>query len=205
VVSNKHDQDKGENREGLLVMLAHLHGLDEQQMDELGLYKISVLGVQYAIAYLERDQYGSAGDTLKTWFQKWYAVSIEGVELNIDSARGLAMPCQLFDHAAAFARVTKWLAYNHIGHVKERPPKGFKGNRGLHLPPGQFVGKRMLLCFDYELLTPARPGQLRTRRAQDHPTQEPLQEVRSPPPLRHRSLHLLGLYSRPLLPRAHED
>jgi hypothetical protein len=133
-----------------------------------------VLGVWYAIAYLERDQCGSAGATLKTWYPKWYAVSIEGVELNIDSARGLAMPCQLFDHAAAFARVTKWLAYNHIGHVKERPPKGFKGSKGLHLPPGQFVGKWMLLCFDYELLTPARPGKPRTRRAQDHPTQEPL-------------------------------
>jgi hypothetical protein len=30
--SNKHEQDKGENREGLLVMLAHLHGLNEQRM-----------------------------------------------------------------------------------------------------------------------------------------------------------------------------
>lgn len=93
--SNKHDQDKGENREGVLVMLAHLHGLNEQRMEELGLYKISVLAVWYAIAYLERDQCGSAGATLKTWYHKWYAVSIEGVELNIDSARGLAMPCQL--------------------------------------------------------------------------------------------------------------
>ena len=139
--TNKHGQHEGENREGLLVVLAHLHGVSEEKMGELGLYKISVLGVWYAIAYSERDQFGSAKDNLKAWFAKWYATSMMDTELNIDSARGLAMPCQLFDHAVAFARVTKWLTYNHIGHVKERPPKGFKGSKGLHLPPGEFVGE----------------------------------------------------------------
>jgi hypothetical protein len=138
--STKHGQDEGDNREGLLVVLAHLHSLTEQRMEELGLHKISVLGVWYAIAYSERDQYGSAKDKLEPWFTKWYATSMERVELSIGSARGLAFPCQLFDHAPAFARVTKWLAYNHVGHVKERPPKGFKGPRCLHLPPGEFVG-----------------------------------------------------------------
>ncbi|KAF1922049.1 hypothetical protein BDU57DRAFT_584981 [Ampelomyces quisqualis] len=138
--SNTHGQEEGENREGMLVMLTHLHGLAEQRMQELGLHKISVLGVWYAIAYCERDQYGSAKDELKAWFEKWYATSIERFELDIDSARGLAFPCQLFDHALAFARVTKWLAYNHVGYVKQRPPKGFKGHRGFHPPPGEFVG-----------------------------------------------------------------
>ena len=142
--TNKHGQHEGENREGLLVVLAHLHGLDEQRMEELGLYKVSVLGIWYAIAYAERDQLEAAKRTLKSWFAKWYATSMEGIELNMDSARGLAMPCQLFDHAAAFARITKWIAYNHVGHVKERPPKGFKGSKGLHLPLGEFVGKKPL-------------------------------------------------------------
>jgi hypothetical protein len=113
--SNKHGNDEGENREGLLVMLACLHVLNEKPMEELGPYNISVLGV-------------------------WYATSIEKTELKVDSARGLAFPCQLFDHAAAFACVTKWLAYNHVGHVKGRPPKGPKGHMGLDLPPGDFVG-----------------------------------------------------------------
>ncbi|KAF2833389.1 hypothetical protein CC86DRAFT_461771 [Ophiobolus disseminans] len=121
--TNKHGQHEGENREGLLVVMAHLHGLDEQKMEELGLYKISVLGAK-----------------LKDWFVKWYEASMDGIDLNIDSARGLAMPCQLLDHAHAFARVTKWLPYNRIGHVKERPPKGFMGSKDLHLPPGEFVG-----------------------------------------------------------------
>jgi hypothetical protein len=139
--TNKHGQHEGENREGFLVVLAHLHGLDQARMEELGLYKVSVLGVWYAIAYWERDHQGSAKEALKEWFGKWYETSMAGTELDFDSARGLAMPTQLFDHAIAFARITKWLAYNHIGHVKERPPKGFVGSKGLHLPPGEFVGE----------------------------------------------------------------
>lgn len=139
--TNKYGQHEGENCEGLIVLLAHLHGLSELRMEELGLYNISVLGVWYAIAYTERDRMGSAKGSLKSWFEKWYEISQEGVELNIDSARGLAMPCQLFDHAPAFAHVTKWLSYNHIGAVKERPPRGFKGNKNLHLPPSDFIGK----------------------------------------------------------------
>lgn len=125
-------------------MLAHLRCLTEQRMYELGRYHIFPLGVWYAIAYCERDQYGSAKDKLKAWFTKWYASRMERVELNLDSACGLAFPCQLFDHAPAFARVTKWLIYNHIGHFKERPLKGFKGPRGLHLPPGEFIGTYLL-------------------------------------------------------------
>lgn len=114
---NKNHQNEGENLEGLLVMLAHLHGLDEQRMDELGLYRVSVLGVWYAIAYSERDNIGSARDILKAWFTRWYETCMQSTELDINSARSLAFPCQLFDHAVAFARVTKWLTYNHIGHV----------------------------------------------------------------------------------------
>jgi hypothetical protein len=110
-------------------------------MEELGLHKISVLRVWYAIAYTERDQRDSAKTAFNPWFTKWYATSIEHSALDFDSAPGFTFPCQLLDHAPDFARVTKWVAYNHIGHVKERPPKGFRGQPGLQLPPGQFVGK----------------------------------------------------------------
>jgi hypothetical protein len=58
--SNKYGHDEGENREGLLVILAHLHGMNEQRMDDLRLYNITVLSVWYAITYTERDQSGSA-------------------------------------------------------------------------------------------------------------------------------------------------
>jgi hypothetical protein len=142
--SNKHDEEESENREGLLVMLAHLHGLTEERMEELGLYSISVLGVWFAISYTERDKAESAKTILKDWFTKWYATSMEGVELTINSARSLAFPCQLFDHAPAFARVTRWLAYNHIGAVKVFPPQGFKRQPGVSLPIGDFVGTSSL-------------------------------------------------------------
>lgn len=138
--SKKYGNDGGENREGLLVMLAHLHGLTEPHMEDLGLYSISILGLWHAIAYMELNQANTAKSALKPWFEKWYAASMERVELNVDSARGLAFPTQLFDHALGFASVTKWLAYNHVGHVNERPPKGFHGHRDLHLSPGDFVG-----------------------------------------------------------------
>ena len=62
-------KNEGENREGILVLLAHLHGLDEQRMEDLGLFKISVLGVWYAMAYKERDQRDSVQE-LKAWFNK---------------------------------------------------------------------------------------------------------------------------------------
>ncbi|KAF2845779.1 hypothetical protein T440DRAFT_543464 [Plenodomus tracheiphilus IPT5] len=135
-----HGREEGENRDGLLVVLSHLHGLTDERMAELGLHEISVLGVWYAIAYQERDQRDSAKEKLKSWFEQWFAASVTTVELNIDTARALALPCQLFDHAVGFAHVTKWLAYNHIGHVKEFPPKGFKGSKGLNISPGEFVG-----------------------------------------------------------------
>jgi hypothetical protein len=98
--TNKSGKNEGENCEGVLVMLAHLHGLSEQRMEELGLFKISVLGVWYAMAYKERDERGSA-EELKVWFTKWYATSMVDVELDMDSARGLAMPTQVFYHAVA--------------------------------------------------------------------------------------------------------
>ena len=133
-------------------------------MEELGLYKISVLGVWYAIAYTERDRFGSAKESLKAWFAKWYAAIMEGVDLDIDSARALAMPAQLFDHASAFARITKWLAYNHIGAVKECPPKGFMGAKNLHLPPGEFVGKHAASTLHRSLANVHRSGQPRAWR-----------------------------------------
>lgn len=37
--SNKHGNDEGENREGLLVVLAHLQGLNEKRIEELACSK----------------------------------------------------------------------------------------------------------------------------------------------------------------------
>jgi hypothetical protein len=61
--NNTNGKDEGENREGLLVVLAHLHGLNEEQMEALGLYKISVLGVWYAISATLRRPRSNPGSS----------------------------------------------------------------------------------------------------------------------------------------------
>lgn len=137
--ANKFGQQEGLDKEGALVWLAHLHGLSEQRMAELGLYQISVKGILEAILNWMYKEKRNKLDALKPWFTKWYANT--GVRpLDIEMARYLALSCQLFDHAEGYARVTKFLAYNSIGHVKERQPKGVKA-KSLHIAPAEFVGK----------------------------------------------------------------
>jgi hypothetical protein len=68
------------------------------------------------------------------------------VELTIPTAQALAYPCYTFDHVIGYARLTKYLAYEHIGHVKERPPKGFKGPKHLHINEREFLrGKQRVI------------------------------------------------------------
>ncbi|KAF2127412.1 hypothetical protein P153DRAFT_345064 [Dothidotthia symphoricarpi CBS 119687] len=130
----------GENKEGILVWLAHLHGLTQERMKELGLWQISLLGVWHAISSWDLHQDPKVKENLGAWFNNWYESNMAGVDLTIPTARALAYPCYIFDHAVGYARVTKYLAYNHIGHVKERPPKGFKGGRHHHIGERQFLG-----------------------------------------------------------------
>jgi hypothetical protein len=137
--ANKFGQEEGINKEGVLVWLAHLHDLSEQQMAELGLYEVSIPGIWEAISLWLYQEKRADLKALKSWFDKWYDAT--GTHpLNVDSARLLALPCQLFDHAEGYARVIKFLAYNSIGHVRERQPKGFKA-KSLHIAPAEFVGK----------------------------------------------------------------
>ena len=137
--ANKFGQEEGIDKDGALVWLAHLHELSEQQMAGLGLHEISITGIWEAILSWMYKEKQADLKALKPWFEKWYDTT--GVcPHDIDSARLLALPCQLFDHAEGYARVTKFLAYNSIGHVKERQPKGFRA-KSLHLAPAEFVGE----------------------------------------------------------------
>lgn len=190
-------RDEGENKEATLVWLAHLHDLTQERMGELGLWHISLLGVWYAIALWELHQGGKVKESLGTWFTNWYETSMAGADMAIQIARALAFPCYLFDHAVGYARVTKYLAYEHIGHVKERPPRGFNGGKHLHIGERQFVGE-YYVSPPLFTLTDLRPSQPRPRRPPQHPSQVSLQPCRSAPPLRNRHLHLLGRHHRAL-------
>lgn len=137
--------EDGEDKEGVLVWLAHLHDLTQERMKELGLWHISLLGVWYAISLWDLHQDSKVKEKLGAWFDNWYDTNMVGVDLTISTARALAYPCYILDHAVGYARITKFLAYNHIGHIKERPPKGFKGGRHHHIGERQFLGELMLL------------------------------------------------------------
>ncbi|KAK8191559.1 hypothetical protein HDK77DRAFT_476580 [Phyllosticta capitalensis] len=75
-------------------------------------------------------KYGFRRADLKDWFGSWFD-QVEGSELSEQIARELLYPCFAFGNIHAFARVTKYLAYNATGYITEVNPTPF---RGLHLP-----------------------------------------------------------------------
>jgi hypothetical protein len=107
-------------------------------MKELGLHDISILGVWYAIHLWQLHQDDKITETYREWFDKWYG---SGPTLTITLAEVPAYSCYVLDHAVGYAHVTKYLAYEHIGHAKERQPKGFKSGKHLHIGERQFVGE----------------------------------------------------------------
>jgi len=131
----------GENKEGTLVWLAHLHGLPEQRLRDLGLFEISLIGVWHAISLWSTHQDDKVKESLGDWFNTWYDTSMAKAGLTVPIAQALAYPCYMFDHAVGYARVTKYLAYENIGHIKERPPKGFKSSKQLRINEKMFTGE----------------------------------------------------------------
>jgi hypothetical protein len=134
-------KEDGYNKEGTLVWLAHLHTLPQERMDELGLFDVSLIGVWHAISAWDLHMDSKIKENLGPWFNDWYERNMSKVDLTVPTAQALAYPCYVFDHAIGYTRVTKYLAYNHVGHVKERPPKGFKGPKHLHINEREFLGK----------------------------------------------------------------
>ncbi|KAF2280106.1 uncharacterized protein EI97DRAFT_368680 [Westerdykella ornata] len=83
-------------------------------------------------------------DPAREFFKLWYAQNVDLDSFTPDLAtttfaRQLALPCHFFDHPEAFAAITKWLAYNCVGHIQESVPVKFKFVH-LHLCPPDFVG-----------------------------------------------------------------
>ncbi|KAL1797251.1 hypothetical protein ACET3X_003857 [Alternaria dauci] len=133
-------ENNDENKEATMVWLANLHELSEQRLDELRLFEVSLVGVWDVIALWYSHHDGDIKDHLGDWFSKWYERNMAKVNLTVPTAQALAYPCYIFNHAIGYARVTKYLAYEHVGHIKERPPKGFKGPKHLHINERMFVG-----------------------------------------------------------------
>ncbi|KAF2635116.1 hypothetical protein P280DRAFT_536617 [Massarina eburnea CBS 473.64] len=138
--ANKFGEKEGEDTEGVLVWLAHLHELTEEHMALLGLHEISITGIWHAIHMWNVFEHKKDMKALQPWFNKWCATNLVGKVLDLDTARLLALPCQIFDHAVGFATITRYLAYNHTGHIKAcQQPKGCNANL-TRLAPNDFLG-----------------------------------------------------------------
>lgn len=110
-------------------------------MRDLGLFEISPIGVWHATSLWNTHQDDKVKENLGDWFNIWYDTSMAKAELTIPMAQALAYLCYTFDHAVGYARVTRYLAYEHVGYIKERQPKGFKGSKQLHISEKMFVGE----------------------------------------------------------------
>ncbi|KAL5404395.1 hypothetical protein PMIN06_008958 [Paraphaeosphaeria minitans] len=132
-------QSDGIHKEGALVWLAHLHSLSSERMMELALNKVSVVAVWEAIQLWVHLEKRNDIKDLQGWFNELYDTTFSRMDLDVYIAGLLVFPCQVFDHAVGFARMTKHLAYNHQGAIKEQRPKGIK-LKTHHLAPNDFIG-----------------------------------------------------------------
>ncbi|KAF2441643.1 hypothetical protein P171DRAFT_456641 [Karstenula rhodostoma CBS 690.94] len=133
------DSNDGIHKEAALVWLAHIHNLSTERMTELGLDKVSVVAVWEALQMWTHLEKRDNIMDLQDWFNTLYDSAFSKMDLDVYEAGLLAFPCQVFDHAVGFARVTKYLAYHHHGAIKERRPKGIK-LKIYHLAPNEFIG-----------------------------------------------------------------
>lgn len=68
-------------------------------------------------------------EKLEGWFQTYWS-KLDKNRLNMDELEQLIYPFLRFDHAVAFAYITKRAALEAKGHFEEFNPTGY---RGLHL------------------------------------------------------------------------
>ncbi len=64
------------------------------------------------------------------WFKDWYRLTRIDLSKTSEAAK-LLYPCWIFDHASAFAAMTRLLAYETVGHIMETNPTR---HLELHLP-----------------------------------------------------------------------
>lgn len=78
------------------------------------------------------------------WFENWYRLTRMDLSKTSEAAK-LLYPCWIFDHASAFASMTRLLAYESVGHIMEiNPTKHFE----LHLPSRVIRESRLCIFFN---------------------------------------------------------
>ena len=91
------------------------------------------------------DEFGLDIKRFKGRFERWRLSNIKLLE---ERPQDLLYPTWEFDDAIGFQRITKHLAYNHVGHIVEGNPTKF---RQYHLPE-RVIGKWWPLSNHYRIL-----------------------------------------------------
>lgn len=94
---------------------------------------------------LAAEKYNLDIKLFREWFKNWYKSTMDPSK--VSPAATLLYPCWIFNHASAFARATRYLAYHSAGPIMEsNPTKHYE----LHLPARVIRESRyaiMLLLF----------------------------------------------------------
>jgi hypothetical protein len=144
VYQQDNDED-GEEEEAVLEDEASERNEDAERQSDLfesdGVRDTDITRIWHIIN--AGDKYLLPAYILKPFFEKWYAKNVNPISMDSDLARQIALPCYVFDYALGFTAVTKWLAYEFVGHITEKRPQGFKWKH-MHLSPPDFVGKSIM-------------------------------------------------------------
>jgi hypothetical protein len=132
--STEHVVDDEDDPAAWKLLLCIIHDCSDGSDLEVGtlvMWNLIDLAVKYGLN-LSRDK-------PKAWFVLWYTQHKRFITTR--QCRELMYLALRFNHAEAFARVTKQLAYNVPGHIEELMPEGFEVTKREHrLPTSHMIG-----------------------------------------------------------------
>jgi hypothetical protein len=106
----------------------------------------SISNIWNVLVLAQKYDFDGHHPELGKWFFAWYEENIaahNGIEES--TCQELLYPCYHFDHAPGFAAITKHLAYNSVGHIEERRPKGVDPiHKEHHVKNNRVIGKENL-------------------------------------------------------------
>jgi hypothetical protein len=103
--------------------------------------KVSIATVWHVLIVARKYDFDVLGEGAQDWFSKWHRSRIQDKEFDTDECCELLHPRYTFNHAFAFAAVTKKLAYNSHGHVQESRPKGVSAEQEEHRLRSRIMGE----------------------------------------------------------------
>ncbi|KAL8927226.1 MAG: hypothetical protein Q9208_002402 [Pyrenodesmia sp. 3 TL-2023] len=119
-----------DNLSAVEIWLRVLHDKETQRS-----YTVAVSVLRHLIILADKyiiEDLSPVCTWFEEWFDRWDTIH-RGSTPGVNAVRELLYPTWRLNHATAFARVTKFLAYEDSGHVTESYPRD--DGTHLHLPP----------------------------------------------------------------------